>query len=267
MSKSGPALCELQPEILGVFWARARPDLPAFRGGPLRQTVGRPQKERRGKLPPGLAPRSPHGLPRRGGALPGAQGALRPPAQSARGCGRGSGSERRPARHRARQPPVRGRPVQELRGILGHAAQGVAEEGLGDPRGPRLRRFRPHHEYFLGAFARSEGRGGGEFFVPSCIVRLPVEIIEPYYGRILDSACGSCGMFVQSARFVAEHRKHPSAEPAICGQEKEAATMNPCRRNLPMHRLEGGFGRPSPTTRTCTPPRDAPTGRRLKSRP
>ena len=67
------------------------------------------------------------------------------------------------------------------------------------------------YEYFLGEFARTEGQKGGEFYTPSSIVRLLVEVIEPFHGRILDPACGSGGMFVQSARFVAEHqRKLPS---------------------------------------------------------
>ena len=63
------------------------------------------------------------------------------------------------------------------------------------------------YEYFLGEFARTEGQKGGEFYTPSSIVRLLTEIIEPFHGRILDPACGSGGMFVQSARFVAEHQK------------------------------------------------------------
>ena len=66
------------------------------------------------------------------------------------------------------------------------------------------------YEYFLGEFARTEGQKGGEFFTPSSIVRLIVQILEPYHGRVLDPACGSGGMFVQSARFVQEHRKNPS---------------------------------------------------------
>ena len=67
------------------------------------------------------------------------------------------------------------------------------------------------YEYFLGQFARTEGQKGGEFYTPSSIVRLLVEVIEPFHGRILDPACGSGGMFVQSARFVSEHqRKSPS---------------------------------------------------------
>jgi len=62
------------------------------------------------------------------------------------------------------------------------------------------------YEYFLGEFARTEGQKGGEFYTPGCIVRLLTEVIEPYHGRILDPACGSGGMFVSSARFVAEHK-------------------------------------------------------------
>lgn len=95
------------------------------------------------------------------------------------------------------------------------------------------------YEYFLGEFARTEGQKGGEFFTPSSIVRLLVEVLEPYHGKILDPACGSGGMFVQSARFVAEHRKNPASELSIHGQEKVAETVRLCRMNLAMHGLEG----------------------------
>jgi len=122
------------------------------------------------------------------------------------------------------------------------------------------------YEYFLGEFAMSEGQGGGEFYTPSSIVRLLTEVIEPYHGRILDPACGSGGMFVQSARFVAEHKAsppstrpvgHPSpsgrregdegaqytGDPArelsICGVEKTDDTGRLCRLNLAVHGLEG----------------------------
>ena len=95
------------------------------------------------------------------------------------------------------------------------------------------------YEYFLGEFARTEGQKGGEFYTPSSIVRLLVEVLEPYHGKILDPACGSGGMFVQSARFVAEHRKNPAAELAIHGQEKVGETARLCRMNLAMHGLEG----------------------------
>lgn len=95
------------------------------------------------------------------------------------------------------------------------------------------------YEYFLAEFARSEGQRGGEFFTPTSIVRLLVEVLEPFHGRILDPACGSGGMFVQSARFVQEHRKSPAAELAIHGQEKVADTVRLCRMNLAVHGLEG----------------------------
>jgi type I restriction enzyme M protein len=95
------------------------------------------------------------------------------------------------------------------------------------------------YEYFLGEFAREEGSKGGEFYTPSSIVRLLVEVLEPYHGRVLDPACGSGGMFVQSARFVAEHKKNPSSELAIHGQEKVSDTVKLCRMNLAMHGLEG----------------------------
>ncbi|QQD72422.1 class I SAM-dependent DNA methyltransferase [Acidithiobacillus ferrivorans] len=95
------------------------------------------------------------------------------------------------------------------------------------------------YEYFLGEFARTEGQKGGEFYTPSAIVKLLTEVIEPFHGRILDPACGSGGMFVQSARFVAEHQKNPAAELAICGVEKTDETGRLCRLNLAVHGLEG----------------------------
>src|SRR5438552_4120098 len=95
------------------------------------------------------------------------------------------------------------------------------------------------YEYFHGEFARTEGQRGGEFYTPACIVRLLTEIIEPYHGRILDPACGSGGMFVQSARFVAEHQKNPAAELSIHGHEKTDETGRLCRLNLAVHGLEG----------------------------
>ncbi len=95
------------------------------------------------------------------------------------------------------------------------------------------------YEYFLGEFARTEGQKGGEFYTPSSIVKLLAEIIEPFHGRILDPACGSGGMFVQSARFVAEHQKNPAAELAIYGVEKTDETGRLCRLNLAVHGLEG----------------------------
>ena len=95
------------------------------------------------------------------------------------------------------------------------------------------------YEYFLGHFAMSEGQKGGEFFTPTSIVQLIVGIIEPFRGRIFDPACGSGGMFVQSARFVEEHQKNPGAELSIYGQEKVAETVRLGKMNLAVHGLAG----------------------------
>jgi len=95
------------------------------------------------------------------------------------------------------------------------------------------------YEYFLGKFAMSEGQRGGEFFTPTSIVKLIVEIIEPYHGYILDPAAGSGGMFVQSARFVQRHQQNPSDEISIYGQERVAETVRLCKMNLAVHGLAG----------------------------
>jgi type I restriction enzyme M protein len=94
------------------------------------------------------------------------------------------------------------------------------------------------YEYFLGKFAMTEGQKGGEFFTPTSIVKLIVEIIEPYHGRIYDPACGSGGMFVQSAGFVENHRKSVS-DISIYGQEKVDETIRLCKMNLAVHGLAG----------------------------
>ncbi len=116
------------------------------------------------------------------------------------------------------------------------------------------------YEYFLGEFAMSEGQGGGEFYTPSSIVRLLTEVIEPYHGRILDPACGSGGMFVQSARFVAEHKKNPAAELSIHGVEKTDETGRLCRLNLAVHGLEGDIRHGGNVNSYYDDPHDA-TGR------
>jgi type I restriction enzyme M protein len=95
------------------------------------------------------------------------------------------------------------------------------------------------YEYFLGNFAMSEGQKGGEFFTPTCIVKLIVGIIEPFRGRIYDPACGSGGMFVQSARFVREHRENGSDAISIYGQERISETVRLAKMNLAVHGLAG----------------------------
>ena len=116
------------------------------------------------------------------------------------------------------------------------------------------------YEYFLGEFARTEGQKGGEFYTPGCIVRLLTEVIEPYHGRILDPACGSGGMFVSSARFVAEHKKNPAAELSIHGVEKTDETGRLCRMNLAVHGLEGDIRHGGNVNSYYDDPHDA-TGR------
>lgn len=95
------------------------------------------------------------------------------------------------------------------------------------------------YEYFLSKFALSEGKLGGEFFTPTSIVKLIVEIIEPYHGLIFDPACGSGGMFVQSAQFVQRHRRDPNEEFSVYGQEKTLGTVRLCKMNLAVHGLSG----------------------------
>jgi type I restriction enzyme M protein len=95
------------------------------------------------------------------------------------------------------------------------------------------------YEYFLGKFAMAEGAKGGQFFTPTAIVRLIVEMIEPYSGKIFDPACGSGGMFVQSARFVEEHRRGATDRLSIYGQERVEETVKLCRMNLAVHGLGG----------------------------
>ncbi len=94
------------------------------------------------------------------------------------------------------------------------------------------------YEYFLGALAPNTLEKGGEYFTPFSVVRLIVEILEPFEGRIFDPACGSGGMFVQSARFVAEHKGKGLS---VFGQEKMAQTIQLCRMNLAIHGLQGSI--------------------------
>lgn len=95
------------------------------------------------------------------------------------------------------------------------------------------------YEYFMGSFAMQEMQKGGEFYTPESIVRLIVEIIEPYHGRILDPACGSGGMFVHSAEFVRAHQKAPERELSLFGIEKVSETQRLARMNLAVHGLGG----------------------------
>ncbi|MFA6505432.1 MAG: N-6 DNA methylase [Treponemataceae bacterium] len=96
------------------------------------------------------------------------------------------------------------------------------------------------YEYFLGNFALAEGQGGGEFFTPRSVVRLMVEVIRPHDGTVFDPACGSGGMFVQSAKFVEAHRKAGEAEGLyVCGAERTPATVKLAKMNIAVNGLRG----------------------------
>jgi type I restriction enzyme M protein len=100
------------------------------------------------------------------------------------------------------------------------------------------------YEYFLGKFAIADGSGGGEFFTPTSIVKLIVEVLEPYKGKIYDPACGSGGMFVQSLEFIKRHLENgnkakASREISIYGQEKTDQTVRIAKMNLAIHGLSG----------------------------
>ncbi|MDM8549190.1 class I SAM-dependent DNA methyltransferase [Desulfobacterales bacterium HSG2] len=102
------------------------------------------------------------------------------------------------------------------------------------------------YEYFLGKFAKSEGQKGGEFFTPTSVVRLMVEVIEPYKGTIYDPACGSGGMFVQSAKFVERRKKELEGKSGnslkdlfVYGQEKTLETVKLAKMNIAVNGLRG----------------------------
>ncbi len=95
------------------------------------------------------------------------------------------------------------------------------------------------YEDFLSHFAAQEGKGGGEYFTPYSIVRLIVEILEPFQGRVFDPACGSGGMFVQCAKFVERHHESATNRLSIYGAEKTDDTVPLAKMNLALHGLSG----------------------------
>jgi type I restriction enzyme M protein len=97
------------------------------------------------------------------------------------------------------------------------------------------------YEYFLTRFASAEGKNGGQFYTPSCVVRLLVEMLGPYKGRIYDPCCGSGGMFVQSEKFVESHGGK-LGDISIYGQESNATTRRLAVMNLALRGIEADFG-------------------------
>ncbi len=107
------------------------------------------------------------------------------------------------------------------------------------------------YEYFLGQFALAEGKKGGQFYTPQCVVKLLVEMLEPYEGRVFDPCCGSGGMFVQSEKFIKAHRDYyrkkgngkklsldPSDYISIYGQESNQTTWRLCKMNLAIRGID-----------------------------
>ena len=96
------------------------------------------------------------------------------------------------------------------------------------------------YEYFLGKFALAEGQGGGEFFTPSTVVRYMIEVLSPTEGEIFDPACGSGGMFVQTAHYVANHKAQgKEINLRAYGVEKTGATVKLAKMNLALHNIRG----------------------------
>ena len=132
---------------------------------------------------------------------------------------------------------------EDLRGVLPKSYNTMGNSLLVDlmrifngiPSDLEIDYFGRIYEYFLGKFAKSEGEGGGEYYTPESIVKLIVNIIEPYNGKILDPACGSGGMFVQSAKFVQQHRDRVSDVVSIFGQESKTQTLKLAKMNMAVH--------------------------------
>ena len=103
------------------------------------------------------------------------------------------------------------------------------------------------YEYFLGKFAQDEGKLGGEFYTPRCVVRVLVEMLEPYNGRVYDPCCGPGGMFVQSEGFVEAHGGH-TTDISIFGQESNPMTWRLAHMNLAIRSIEANLGSQSADT-------------------
>jgi type I restriction enzyme M protein len=106
---------------------------------------------------------------------------------------------------------------------LGELIDLIATIGLGDAESRKKDILGRVYEYFLAQFAEKEGKGGGEFYTPQCVVRLLVEMLEPFKGRVFDPCCGSGGMFVQAVRFVEAHSNGNGNGDSLQGARREIA--------------------------------------------
>ncbi len=124
---------------------------------------------------------------------------------------------------------------------LGELIDLISTIGMGDEASRSKDILGRIYEYFLGKFANAEGKGGGEFYTPRSVVKLLVEMIEPYKGRVYDPCCGSGGMFVQSEKFVQAHGGKPT-DISIFGQESNPTTWRLCKMNLAIRGIECNLG-------------------------
>ncbi|QDJ10330.1 Type I restriction-modification system methylation subunit [Roseomonas mucosa] len=121
--------------------------------------------------------------------------------------------------------------------MLGELIDLISGIATGEPGGAAKDLLGRVYEYFLGGFAGSEGKRGGEFYTPRSVVRVLVEMLEPYKGRVYDPCCGSGGMFVQSEKFVAEHGGR-IGDIAIYGQESNYTTWRLAKMNLAVRGID-----------------------------
>ncbi|MDH7513652.1 MAG: class I SAM-dependent DNA methyltransferase [Clostridiales bacterium] len=121
---------------------------------------------------------------------------------------------------------------------LGQLINLISNIGLGDEESRSKDILGRVYEYFLSQFASAEGKKGGEFYTPRCIVRLLVEMLQPFRGRVNDPCCGSSGMFVQSEEFIRAHGGR-LGDIAIYGQESNYTTWRLAKMNLAIRGIEG----------------------------
>ena len=123
---------------------------------------------------------------------------------------------------------------------LGELIDLIGTIGLGDKANKSKDMLGRVYEYFIGQFADAEGKKGGQFYTPRCIVRLLVEMLEPYKGRIFDPACGSGGMFVQSEKFIEEHGG-AIGDISVYGQESNQTTWRLSKMNLAIRGIDANI--------------------------
>jgi len=125
---------------------------------------------------------------------------------------------------------------------LGQLIDLVGNIGLGDKENRSKDILGRVYEYFLSQFASAEGKKGGQFYTPRCVVRVLVEILAPYNGRVYDPCCGSGGMFVQSEKFVEAHGGN-IGDVSIYGQESNHTTWRLAKMNLAIRGIDGNLGK------------------------